>query len=114
MNIAKRTINSLMQRSGRFIQSENSNLKYQVDYVAQLGSDTIATSTWTVESGSLTVTGGAESDNITSAVVSGSTGESRLVNKITTTTSGETIERIFRIKITDNSDECACDYGVPC
>lgn len=99
-----------MQRSGRFIQSENSALKYQGDYSAQLQGDTIAASTWTVESGSLTVASEAEANGITSAIVSGSTGESILVNKITTTTGGETIERKFRIKITKNDTDQINDY----
>lgn len=113
MNIVKRTINSLMQRSGRFVQSENSNLKYQVNYSAQLGSGIISTSTWTDETGGLTITSTSIDDLVTSALVSGQTGESLLVNKITTD-AGETIERIFRIKITDNdgdlpeSDYCRC------
>jgi hypothetical protein len=112
MNLTKRTVNSISQRSGRFIQSENSALKYYGDYVAQLDGDTIASSTWTDETGGLTIASEAESDGITSALISGTPGEYRLVNKVTTTTGGETLERVFRIKIKDNNADYDCnDYG---
>jgi hypothetical protein len=114
MNLIKRTINALIQRSGRFQQSENSNLKYQVNYQPILGaSGTISTSTWTTESGSLTLTNEASADGITSVLVTGSIGEHRLVNKIVTG-DGETYERIFRIKITDNDGDLpTTDYWWP-
>lgn len=101
MNSAKRTFNPLLSRSFRYSQTENADLIYYCDWGATIQPDTIASSTWVVEDGSVTITNEAATDYITSAMITGDVGESTIVNKIVMA-SGQTDERIIKLKIVSN------------
>lgn len=76
---------------------------YAIDWSDHLGSATIQTSTWVVESGS--VTAGSESETTTVATVlltGGTVGdESELTNTITTS-AGETLKQSIRVRVRKN------------
>lgn len=115
MNIVKRTFNPLLAKEFDYKQSENAELKYSGNWGPVAQANTITASTWTVENGTVTVSGAALASNVTSAIISGSPGCSRIVNKVTFT-DGQVDERIINLTITDNSESCGCDYdyGICC
>lgn len=82
-----------------FIKDPNAVLDYQVNWVTWLGSDTIATSTWTVPTG---ITKASESNTTTTATVwisGGTAGTSyEIVNRIVTA-GGRTEDRTLTIMV---------------
>ena len=103
MNLTSRTLNSLRQRSARFIQAKDSALVYTVDFGAEIQADTIATAKWS-STPSLTINGQADTNTTTAANLSGSEGDYLVSVVITTTTSGETIERTINLNIYDPAE----------
>jgi len=110
MNITKRTFNPLLGRIFRFVQSENSSLKYEGNWgpaVAQ----TVSASSWTVEEGDATLSSEALVSQTTSVIITGTPGENIIVNKVTLA-DGQIEERILKLKITDNDlPDYDTDYG---
>lgn len=112
MNRVKRTFNALMNDQFRYQQSEFSDLIYTGNWGPVVYPDTITASAWTVEDGSATLTNETFlSGGSTSVQISGSVGESTIVNKITTS-SGQVEERIIKLKIKANDIPVInSDYG---
>jgi len=86
-----------------FVKDPQATLDYLVDWAAYLGTDTIATSTFTVDAGITVGTGlQAPSNTPTSATVwlsGGSVGQTyKVVNKIVTA-AGRTDERTFMLSV---------------
>lgn len=77
----------------------NEVLDYQIDWADRLGSDTIATSTWTIPSG---LTAGATSNTTTTATtwLSGGTEDDdyEVQNRITTT-GGRTMDQTVKLRV---------------
>lgn len=101
MNVAKRTFNPLLGRTFRYSQAENADLEYVGNWGVAVQPETVESSTWTVERGSVTISDEAFTGSATSAKITGEPGESTIVNKVVLS-SGETDERIILLKITDN------------
>ena len=84
-----------------FVKDPDAILDYKFDWAPWLGTDTIATSSWTAESG-ITIVPASESfdDTTTTVFISGgAAGQNyRLTNRITTNAS-RTDERSIEIKI---------------
>jgi hypothetical protein len=76
-------------------------LDYEIDWTSRLGSDTIATSTWTVPTG---LTSASNSSTTTTATIwlsGGTTGTTyRVLNEITTA-GGRTMDQTVTLKIAD-------------
>lgn len=111
MNVSKRTFNPLLAKSFRFSQSENADLIYQGGWAATIQPGTISDSTWTVESGSVTITNKSNTTTTTTAQIAGEVGESIIVNKVTLA-DGQADERKILLKITANDTPVINDdYG---
>ncbi len=106
MNNSNRNINSI-QPIPAFQQSENSALKYTINYIALLQAATISSSTFSATP-SLTISS-SNTTTTTTATISGSPGRYKIVNKIVTST-GETIERIIPLHIQRNVAPVVGDY----
>ena len=96
--IRETTLNARYQRL-RAKQKENEALTYTVNWAAELAGDTIATSTFTSEDSGITIANSANTTTQTSARLSGDPGRYRVVNKITLTTSGDTMECFIDLTI---------------
>ena len=85
----------------QYVKDPQAVLDYQVDWSAWLGTDTIASSSWTAETG-ITVDSDSHTTTTATAWVSGgTTGERyRLTNHITTA-GGRTDERTITIVVRD-------------
>ena len=93
-----------------FQQGENAAKVYTVNWKAELDTDTIETSEWTVESSNSGVfANDSVAGNETSARLSGDTGNHLFTNKITTT-NGNTLERQIILKVQDNDLGFVRDY----
>ena len=101
MNISKRTFNPLLAKQFRFSQLENALLSYIGNWGAAIQALTISASTWTVENGSVTLSGESNTNTTTTVKITGSPGESTIVNKVTLS-DGQIDERIIKLRITDN------------
>lgn len=109
-----RKFQPMAAREFHFQQSENSELRYTGNWVPVADGNNITASSWEVVGGSLTLSSEALVSNVTSVVVSGGTGLSRLVNKVTFT-DGQVDERILNIRITENTRSYLNDdYGMGC
>lgn len=77
-------------------------LDYEVDWSTWLGDDTIATSTWTVTDGDVTLGGEASTTTTAKVWVSAGTlgSRSKVTNQIVTT-AGRTDERTITINVRD-------------
>lgn len=96
-----------------FSQKENAAITYEVNWSGRLGADTIATSTWTAENSGSTLANEANTDSTASVRLSGTPGRYLFTNKITLTTSGDTLEQQLTLQVTDNNrgtmnDYCGC------
>lgn len=98
MNSSKRTFNPLQDYHFRYEQLEDANLAYSGNWGHAIQPDTIATSTWSVEDGSATISNENNTTTTTSATITGPVGESIIVNTITTS-GGQTDQRIINLKI---------------
>lgn len=50
-----KTLNALIQRAGKFVQAENAEITYTVNWAAYLETGAVSTSTWTAEDSGLTI-----------------------------------------------------------
>lgn len=86
----------------RFDKDPDAVLKYTRKWNKWLGTDTIATSVWVVEDG---ITKDSDTNDTTSATITLSGGtagtEYTVTNRITTTTSAETDDRSFIIRVVE-------------
>lgn len=91
-----------MGSSAHFLKDSAAVLDYGVDWSAWLGTDTIATSTWTVPTG-LTVDSETETTTLATVWLSGGTTGTTytLVNRITTA-AGRQDERTLTITVVDH------------
>lgn len=111
MNNKKRTFNPILSDSTRFPQSEDSDLIYVGNWSAVVQGLTIATSEWTVESGSVTITNESNTTTTTTAQITGDPGESIIVNKVTLS-DGQVDEHKVLLKIKANDTPVINnDYG---
>lgn len=99
MNSSKRTFNPLQASSFRYSQLEDADLSYHGNWGHVIQPDTVSSSTWSVESGSATISNESFTDTLTTATITGPVGESIIVNTITTDT-GQVDQRIINLKIT--------------
>ncbi len=90
-------------------QTENAANTYTVNWSAQLGTDTISTSTWTSEDSGVTIANEANDTLTASCRLSGDIGRYRIVNKIVTA-AGDTDERYIELTIKDNTRLWTNDY----
>ena len=82
-----------------FVKDPSAILDYSVKWTDWLGSDTIATSSWSVPSG---LTKHAETNNTTTATVwcsGGAVGKTYIVTNTITTAGGRTDEREIKITV---------------
>lgn len=78
----------------------NEVLDYDIDWTLRLAGDTIATSTWTIDNGSVTVNSNSFSSTDTKVWLSGGTlGESCLLTNRITTTGLRTMDQSVKLKI---------------
>lgn len=105
------TLNALQHRMLDFRQEENAAVTYVVNWAAFLDGDTISTSSWSTEDGSLTIANEANTTTTASCRLSGDVGKYRAVNKIVTA-AGDTHERYIDLAIRDNTSGYAYDYGL--
>ena len=106
-----RTLNALSGKSLKYVQEENSNLTYVINWAGLLNADTVSSSTWTTEDTGLTIAGESNTTKTASARLSGDPGRYRAVNKIVTA-NGDTQERYIDVTIKDNSSGYVTDYGM--
>ena len=112
MNNSKRTFNPLLGKTFRYAQSENAELKYQGNWGPQIQTLTIASSEWVVEYGSAVLASEAATTTVTSVIISGNAGESKIINKVTLS-DGQVDERAIMLKIRSNNDPYLnSDYGI--
>ncbi len=90
-------------------QTENAAKTYTVNWSAQLGSDTISTSTWTTEDSAVTIANESNTTTSASCRLSGDVGRYRVVNKIVTA-AGDTDERYIDLTVKDNTRIYRDDY----
>lgn len=107
MNINDRTFNALQQHTFTAEQSENSALKYSINYSSVLQTATISASVWS--SPSATIASDSTSGKTVTATISGAIGWHVITNKINTSTS-ETIERSIKLHICQNQGYTPGDY----
>jgi len=85
-----------------FEKGDSENLDYQIDWSAWLATDTLATSTWTVDAG-LTVGFASRSQTTTTQWLSGGlAGTQYTVTNVVTTAAGRTAERSFLVLVVAN------------
>ena len=88
-----------------YIKSADDVKNYTVDWADETTdvSDTIASSTFEVTTGGLTIDSDTNTDTTATAVVSGGRHgvTYKIINKITTTSGGLTLEKSFTVKIDD-------------
>ncbi|MCP4365414.1 MAG: hypothetical protein GY800_08980 [Planctomycetes bacterium] len=112
MNRSKRTFNPLMANSFRFEQAENTDLTYTGNWGPTIQPGTIATSEWTVESGTVTLTDEASTTTTTTVTISGQPGEAKIINKVTLS-DGQIDERAVDLRIMSNKATAITnDYGM--
>jgi hypothetical protein len=112
MNSSKRTFNALQASHFRYSQLEDADLSYHGNWGHVIQPDTVSSSTWTVESGSATISNESLTDGLTAATITGHVGESIIVNTITTV-AGYVDQRIINLKITaKNVPFINNDYGM--
>ena len=83
----------------QFIHDPQAELDYTVDWSKWLGADTIATSTWTVESGLTTESTSNTTTSATIWISGGSAGQSYAVTNRIVTAGGRTDERTIYLKV---------------
>lgn len=93
-----------------FEQGENAALTYTVNWAGRLGGDTIATSTWTQETSGATIASESSTDITALARLSADPGIYLFTNKITLTTSGDTMEAQFKLRVKSNDSAVVQDY----
>ncbi len=77
-------------------------LDYQIDWSARLGTDTISTSTWTINSGSVVLGANTKTTTSVTTWLSGGTlGETCEVANAIVTTGARTLEQLVKIKIAE-------------
>jgi hypothetical protein len=82
-----------------FYKDPNANLDYQIDWSSWLGSDTISSSAWTVQSG-LTKGSDSKTDTTTTVWLSGGTaGQTYRVTNRVVTAGGRTDDRSFWVVV---------------
>jgi len=91
-------------------QGEDSILDYTLNWVGRLNGDTVATSSWESETSGATLSGESNTDVKATVRFTADTGTYLLTNTITLTTSGETMQGQFKIKVKDNDQEWNKDY----
>ncbi|MBT8282136.1 MAG: hypothetical protein KJO86_00235 [Muriicola sp.] len=100
--INKKILNARDQEL-RAKQAENAKQRYQVNWAVELNSDTIFASSWSSEDAGVTLTSDVFTDTASAILITGDPGRYRIVNKITTTASGEEMERYIDLIIMDNT-----------
>lgn len=81
-------------------KAPNDNYKYTVEWAAELGADTISTSSWTVESG--ITNDGDTTDNVTQTTIDlsgGTAGTTYTLTNQITTAGGDVWEKELYIKV---------------
>jgi hypothetical protein len=91
-------------------QYEDAAITRTIDWSGRIGDDTIASSTWTAENSGPTIANEATSSPQTSARLSGTPGRYLFTNKITLTTSGDTMEQQIVLIVRANSRYIGNDY----
>jgi len=91
-------------------QGENAAITYTLNWIPRLDGDTIASSTWSSEDSGVTIANEANTTVKASARLSASPGKYLLTNKITLTTSGDTFEQQFQLRVKDNQSGAGNDY----
>lgn len=107
MNIADRTLNALQGKTFSCQQGENAALFYTINWSAVLQTGTIASSAWSVTSGTATIATESDTDATATAKLSGQPGRHIITNKITTS-AGEVDER--HISLTVTGERTVGDY----
>lgn len=97
------TLQARRQQSGQFSQLENEAVQYTINWKAELGTDTVSTSTWTAQDGGA-IANETSASNETSARLSAGAGRYRFTNKITTST-GATRERQIKLRVRNNAGD---------
>ena len=105
----KNVLEAKQRQNQLFEQQENSAILRTVNWSAELDTDTIATSTWTLETTGATLADEANTTTAASARISGDTGKHLITNKITTA-AGNTMERQIIIKVHANDMRLVSDY----
>jgi hypothetical protein len=105
MNVSKRTFNPLLSKLFRYEQAENTELKYRGNWGPIARGETVSSSTWEVESGNATLSSeSVETGNkITSVIITGSAGESKIINTVTFS-DGQVDSREILLRINSDSD----------
>lgn len=109
MNSSDRNINALQHTTAAYQQSENASLNYTFNYASVLQTATISASVWSSTANGVTISATSNTTNTATAKLSGSPGQYKVVNKITTS-GGETIERIISLQIVSNDEDGSGDY----
>ena len=91
-------------------QKENAAITRTIEWAGRIGTDTIATSTWTAENSGSTIANEATSGSQTSARFSATPGRYLFTNKITLTTSGDTFEQQLTLIVHNNDRGIQSDY----
>ena len=108
-----RELNALTQRVGCFVQAENANATYTVNWAALLDTDTISSSAWSSEDAGVTISNESATTTEATARLTGDVGRYRIVNQVTTA-SGDTYERWLDLTVKDNTSgytHSTDDYG---
>lgn len=94
----QRTVSSAAESQARFTQVKGATLDYHVDWRAQLGTDTISTSTWA--SDTATLAGSSNASNIATILVSGGDeGDEHEITNTVTTAAGITDVRTITVVV---------------
>ena len=87
-----------------YVKDPDAILDYSVDWSAWLGTDTIATSTWTLTTGISQPVGKPATNTTTTTTVwlsGGKVGETYVVRNEIVTAAGRTDDRSFTVQVTD-------------
>lgn len=88
-------------RHSQDVKDPNETRAYTIDWSDHLGSDSINGSpTWTVESGSVTISSSSVSSNQATALIAGGQlGETAVLNCRIITSAGETLDQSIRVRV---------------